>query len=140
MSAYTTLQAQNFVATVDGKPTRLITLQNSRGMTVRFTTLGAKILQIVVPDRYGEMDDIALGYETIAQVMQGQASMGAFVGRYANRIAHGSFELDGVRYNIKPNSGAHLLHGGEHGSRFRVFDVLQESRSSPTWPCTTPLT
>lgn len=129
MSVYMALQARNFAGSAEGKPTRLITLQNSRGMNVRFTTLGAKILQIVVPDRDGEMDDVALGYETLDQVMQGQSSMGAVVGRYANRIARGSFELDGVRYDIKPNSNGHLLHGGEHGSRFRVFDVLQESSS-----------
>jgi aldose 1-epimerase len=125
MSAYTPLQAQNFTGEADGKPVRLITLENSRGMTVRFTTLGAKVLQIVVPDRDGNMDDVALGYESLEGVIAGQPSMGAFVGRYANRIAYGQFELDGVHHSIKPNSGAHLLHGGEHGSRYRVFDVLQ---------------
>jgi len=124
MSAYTPLQEQNFIGTAGGKPTRLITLRNSRGMIVRFTTLGAKILQIVVPDRNGAMDDVALGYENIAQVIGGQSSMGAFVGRYANRIAHGEFTLDSVRCRIKPNSGKHVLHGGEHGSRTRVFEVL----------------
>ena len=83
MSAYTPLHPRNFAGEVDGKPVRLITLQNSRGMTVRFTTHGAKVLQIIVPDRNGDMDDVALGYETLAGVLGGLLSIGAFVGRYA---------------------------------------------------------
>jgi aldose 1-epimerase len=130
MSTYTQLQPENFITEIGGKQTRLITLQNSRGMTVRFTTLGAKIQQIVVPDRDGKMDDVALGYENIAQVITGQASMGAFVGRYANRIAKGRFTLDGRQYSIEPNNSGQLLHGGKHGSRTRVFDVLQEDAAS----------
>jgi aldose 1-epimerase len=122
---YTELLSVNFETELEGQPVRLYTLRNSRGMIVRFTNLGAKVLQIVVPDRDGVMDDVALGYAGTAQVLQGQPSMGAFIGRYANRIAHGRFTLDGVAYQIKPNSGAHLLHGGEHGSRHRVFEVLQ---------------
>jgi len=96
---------------------------------VRFTTFGAKVLQIVVPDRDGRMDDVALGYESHKGVEDGLLSIGAFVGRYANRIARGEFTLDGVKHSVKPNSGAHLLHGGEHGSRHRVFDVLQVERN-----------
>ena len=122
---YTPLQPENFETELEGKPVKLYTLQNSRGMTVRFTNLGAKVLQIVVPDRDGVMDDVALGYDSIVGVMHGQPSMGAFIGRYANRIANGAFTLDGVRHQIKPNSGAHVLHGGANGSRHRVFDVMQ---------------
>jgi aldose 1-epimerase len=130
MSNYTPLRDEKFAAEMDGKPVRLYTLQNAKGMTVRFTNLGAKVLQIVVPDRNGVMDDVALGYETLAQVIEGQTSMGAFIGRFANRIDRGRFSLDGIDYRIKPNSGEHVLHGGEQGSRTRVFDVLQTDKAS----------
>jgi aldose 1-epimerase len=119
------LHARNFDAEVDGKPTCLITLHNSRGMSVSFTNLGGKILQIVVPDRNGRMDDVALGYDNIQGVIDGQPSMGAFVGRFANRIAKGRFKLDGVEYTVEPNNNGNSLHGGPKGSRYRVFDAVQ---------------
>ena len=65
----------------NGGPTDLFTLTNQHGMVVNFTNLGAKILQIIVPDRDGVMDDVALGYDSIESVLSGQASMGAFIGR-----------------------------------------------------------
>src|SRR5687767_2559839 len=114
--AYPQLQASNFEGEVGGKPTRLFTLRNSRGMNVSFSNLGGKILQIVVPDRNGRMDDVALGYDTIQGVIGGQASMGAFVGRFANRIGKGRFTLDGVAYALEPNNNGNSLHGGPMGS------------------------
>src|SRR4051812_30451671 len=109
---YPQLHARDFQAEVDGKATCLITLHNSRGMSVSFTNLGGKILQIVVPDRNGKMDDVALGYDDIQAVIDGQSSMGAFVGRFANRIAKGRFMLDGVQYSLEPNNNGNSLHGG----------------------------
>ena len=125
----TTRTAAHF-AEVDGKPTCLITLHNSRGMSVSFTNLGGKILQIVVPDRNGRMDDVALGYDNIQGVIDGQSSMGAFVGRFANRIAKGRFTLDGVEYAVEPNNNGNSLHGGPKGSRYRVFDAVQRDAAT----------
>ena len=99
-------------------------------MVVRFTNLGAKVLQILVPDARGEIDDVTLGYGSIEQVKGGQTSMGAFIGRYAGRIANARFSLDGRQYALAANSGPNTLHGGARGSRFRVFDVRQRDESS----------
>jgi len=123
--AFPPLHAANFEGEVAGKATRLFALRNGAGMSVSFTNLGGKILQIVVPDRHGKMDDVALGYDTLRGVVQGQASMGAFIGRYANRIANGRFALDGREYPLERNSNGHSQHGGPNGSRYRVFDVVQ---------------
>lgn len=124
-TAYPRLQPRNFEGEVGGKRTRLFTLRNQRGMSVSFTNLGGKILQIVVPDRDGKMDDVALGYDSVQGVVDGQASIGAFIGRFANRIAHGRFTLDGQEIALEPNSNGHSLHGGPNGSRYRVFDTAQ---------------
>lgn len=110
---------------VDGKPVDLFTLSNAAGMTVRATNWGAKIMQILVPDRQGRFGDVALGYDSLAEAQTGQSSMGAFIGRYANRIAGGQFELDGQSYQLSRNEGDNHLHGGARGSRFVVFDAEQ---------------
>jgi aldose 1-epimerase len=128
--SYPLLRPENFEGRVGDQATRLFTLKNSRGMSVSFTNLGGKILQIVVPDRQGKMDDVALGYDSIQGVIDGQPSMGAFVGRFANRIANGRFKLDGVEYSLEPNSNGHSLHGGPMGSRHRVFNTVQRDAAT----------
>ncbi len=127
---YVTLQEQNFRTEVDGKPVALYTIRNPAGMEVRITNYGARIEQILVPDRTGQLGDVVQGYETIDQVRNGQGSMGAFIGRYANRIANGRFTLDGREYQLSVNSGRHSSHGGTKGSRFQVFDAKQLSPAS----------
>lgn len=110
---------------VDGRPVDLFTLANAAGMTVRATNWGAKIMQILVPDRHGRFGDVALGYDSLSDAQAGQSSMGAFIGRYANRIAGGRFELDGQSYQLSCNEGANHLHGGTRGSRYLAFAAEQ---------------
>src|SRR5919199_5089453 len=74
------LQEANFRAEIDGKPVGLFTIRNASGMVARLTNFGARIEQLLVPDREGRLGDAAQGYETIDQVRGGQASMGAFIG------------------------------------------------------------
>ena len=125
MSTYSELKRENFLTTVDGKSVDLFTLRNRNGMVVRITNYGAKIEQILVPDRNGVLGDVVQGYETIDQVMNGQPSMGSFIGRYCGRIDRGRFTLDGVAHQTEVNSPPNTLHGGKRGSRFRVFDARQ---------------
>ena len=122
---YVELDRAKFQKQIDGKPVDLYTIKNSKGMVVRITNYGARVEQILVPDRKGKLGDVALGYESIDQVMGGQGSMNAFIGRYANRIAKGQFTLDGRRYQLAINNPPNTLHGGEKGSRFVVFDARQ---------------
>lgn len=122
---YVDLKRENFQKEIDGKPVDLYTLTNAQGMVVKITNYGAKVEQILVPDRNGTLGDVALGYDTIDQVLTGQPSMGVFVGRYANRIAKGKFSLDGTEHQLSLNDGPNHLHGGTKGSRFVVFDAKQ---------------
>ena len=134
---YVELRPADFQKVVDGKAVALYTIKNKKGMVVNITNYGARVEQVLVPDRNGKLGDVAQGYETIDQVMAGQGSMGAFIGRYANRIANGSFSLDGVEYKLAINDLStppaaprqNTLHGGKKGSRFIVFDAKQLSPS-----------
>lgn len=119
------LDPARFTGTVDGRPTALFLLRNARGMVVAITNLGAKVLQIVVPDRHGVLDDVALGYDSLDAVLSGSPSMGAFVGRYAGRIGGARFTLAGLEHRLTPNAGAHCIHGGPRGARHRAFDATQ---------------
>jgi aldose 1-epimerase len=83
-----------------------------------------RLLQVLVPDRQGQMRDVVLGHDSLDQLQTGMPSMGAFVGRYANRIAHGRLVIDGQTHRLPANDGPHCLHGGPGGSRHQVFDVL----------------
>ncbi len=119
------LDPARFEGEVDGRPTALFFLRNARGMVVAITNLGAKVLQVVVPDRQGVLDDVALGYDSLEAVLGGSPSMGAFVGRYAGRIGGARFTLDGREHQLVPNAGAHCIHGGPRGARHRAFDAVQ---------------
>ena len=122
--AYVEIRREAFQKEVDARPTDLYTLKNTSGMVVKITNQGAKIVQILVPDKNGQVGDVVLGYETVDQYVAGRASYGAIIGRYANRIAKGRFTLNGQEYQLPVNNGPNHLHGGR-GSHFRVFDAKQ---------------
>ncbi len=130
MSGPTLLQPGRFQGDVDGKPVALYTLHNASGMACSVTNYGAKIAQLLVKDRHGQLGDVVMGYDSLEGVMSGSPSMGAFIGRYAGRIGNAAFTLDGARHQLTANNGTHSLHGGIKGSRYRVFDAVQNNPSS----------
>jgi len=113
------VQQQPF-GTKDGRPITLYTLTNSHGVEVRAMTYGGIIVSIRVPDRKGQMADIVLGHDTAEGYMPNPPYLGAIVGRYANRIANGTFTLDGKSYTLPKNDGPNTLHGGTT----RTFDKV----------------
>ena len=117
------IKRENFQTVIDGKTTDLYTLKNSNDIIIKITNYGGKIVQILVPDRNGNLGDVVLGYETIDGFINGSPSMGALIGRYANRIAKGKFELNGKTYTLATNNGPNHLHGGVKGFRFKVWDA-----------------
>lgn len=98
--------------TRDGRSIHLYTLTNAHGVEVRAMNYGGIIVSIRVPDRKGEMADVVLGHDTAEGYMPNPPYLGAIVGRYANRIANGTFTLDGKTYTLPKNDGPNTLHGG----------------------------
>jgi galactose mutarotase-like enzyme len=74
--------------------------------------MAALFVSIRVPDRKGQVADIVLGHETLDGYIPNPPYIGAVVGRYANRIANGTFTLDGKTYTLPKNDGPNTLHGG----------------------------
>ncbi len=105
------VQHQDF-GTRDGRPIILYTLTNAHGVEVRAMNYGGIILSLRVPDRKGQLADIVLGHEKAEEYIPNPPYIGAIVGRYANRIANGTFTVDGKTYALPKNDGPNTLHGG----------------------------
>ncbi len=100
----------------DGAAVAAVTLRNDRGVTVRVIAYGARVQEVITPDRNGHPADIALGFSSLAGYLsKSDPYFGATVGRFANRIAKGRFTLDGHTYQLTINDGPNSLHGGKKG-------------------------
>jgi aldose 1-epimerase len=118
-----------FGQTGDGKPIELYTLSNQHGMKVAIATYGATVINLIVPDRSGKPDDVALGFDTIQPYFTQSPFFGSTIGRYANRIAKGRFQLDGQTYQIPINDPPSALHGGPIGFDKQVWKARVVSSS-----------
>ncbi len=106
----------DFGKTSAGETAHLYTLVNDRGMRVCISDLGGTIVSLLAPDRNGKLIDVVLGYDSISDYEADDAYLGALVGRYANRIAKGTFALNGAIYDkLYINDGPNHLHGGMLG-------------------------
>lgn len=123
------LNPQKFVTDVDGKKTGLYILRNKNNMEVCVTNFGGRIVSIMAPDRNATMRDVVLGFDSIQDYIKYPSDYGASIGRYANRIAHGRFSLDGVTYQLPQNNYGHCLHGGPKGFQYVVYDVAHVDSS-----------
>jgi aldose 1-epimerase len=94
---------------------RLFTLRNAHGMRATLSDLGATLVSWHAPDRTGRVADVLLGHDTPADYLASRWFFGSTIGRWANRIAHARFALDGVVYQLDRNDGDNLLHGGASG-------------------------
>lgn len=104
-----------FGTTNRGEEVAVFTLSNDRGAVVRLLELGAIVQQVRVPDRNGDMADVVLGFDTVAEYELNPPFFGCATGRVANRIAAGRFDLDGTSYQLAINAPPNHLHGGEGG-------------------------
>ncbi len=102
---------------------KVITLRNSSGASLDVINLGAAITALRVPDRFGEFQDIVLGYDEPTSYLRNPDYFGVVVGRFANRIANGRFRLNEADYQLARNEGAQHLHGGASGFHQRLWSI-----------------
>ncbi len=119
------VRKEAFGKTGDGRPVALYTLTNSNGMEVRAMTYGGIIVSMRVPDKNGKLADVVLGHDNLDGYLVNPPYFGAIVGRYANRIAGGTFTLDGVKYTLPKNDGPNTLHGGLVGFNKVIWEAKQ---------------
>jgi aldose 1-epimerase len=99
----------------DGTPVEIYTLKDGP-IEAQITTYGGMVVSLKTPDRKGQAADIVLGYDKLEGYLGGnKAYFGGIIGRYANRIAHGTFALEGKNFSLPKNDGDNSLHGGIRG-------------------------
>jgi aldose 1-epimerase len=106
---------QPFGETPHKEAVLLYTLTNKNGMSVSIMNYGATVVKIIVPDRDGKLDDVALGFDHFTPYLHQHEYFGAVIGRFANRIAQGRFQLNHITYQLPINNGPNCLHGGTRG-------------------------
>lgn len=115
----------------NGQTVDLYTLSNSKGMIVKITNYGGRIVSIIVPDRQGKMADVVLGFDNLEGYLGNNPFFGALIGRYANRIAHAEFRLDGKVYHLPANDHGNCLHGGPDGFDKQYWKAKELSSTPP---------
>ena len=119
--------AKDFGKLSDGRKTRIWRLQGGDGFAVDITDYGGRVVRVYAPDRFGNLADVALGWNTAAEYETYGYSMGTLIGRYGNRIKDGRFTLDGKEYQLPINEDRpprhNNLHGGPEGWDSKVWKV-----------------
>ena len=116
-----------FGALENGTPVHCWTMENEHGLRAELLDYGATIRSLQVPDRYGVLTDVVLGYDTLEGYVKTPGYLGATIGRFANRIGGASFALNGKSYPLAKNNGVNHLHGGLCGFDKYVWDAHEEA-------------
>ena len=113
------------------------TIQSDR-VKATISALGATIIRLSVPDRNGVWADVALGFDAPETYLTAPGNLGATIGRYAGRIANGTFCLNGETVELTRNRGKHTIHGGSEGFHCRLWSVLHHDTNRLTLELTSP--
>jgi aldose 1-epimerase len=126
MFAKTHVTRKVFGRTPEGIAVDLYSLKDGK-VEAGIITYGGIVVSVRTPDRNGKLDDVVLGCDSVEKYIAQTAHFGGIIGRYANRIAHGTFQLDGHTYSIPKNDGDNALHGGTRGFDKVVWAAKQIS-------------
>ena len=108
---------------IDGNPIYQFIMTNKHGMKVSCISHGAKLTQIIVPDKKGEFSNVLLGFDNPEDYVKDVSLyLCAAIGRVAGRIENGEFKIKGQQYNVPQNEGKNTLHGGGHGFNTLEWD------------------
>lgn len=120
------LKKKAFERVINGKKTNLYFLRNQNHLEVAITNYGARIVGLLTPDRNGHFADIVMGHDSLGGYLDSKDNyFGAIIGRFANRIAKGTFTLAGKTYHLPINNPPNSLHGGTKGFDSRIWSARQ---------------
>ncbi len=128
LAAPTAPTKRSFGRLSDGTETTLYTLRGAGGLILDVSDYGGRLVRCYAPDRYGNLADVTLGWNTPAEYEKQGFSMGTLIGRFGNRISDGKFTLDGKEYQLPLNETSpgvrhNNLHGGPDGWDSKVWQT-----------------
>ena len=123
------IETKPFGKLADGTETTIYRLKGLGGIILDITDYGGRLVRCYAPDKYGNLADVTLGWNTPGEYEKLGFSMGTLIGRYGNRIADGKFKLDGQEYQLPINEDKKTettqrhcnLHGGPEGWDKKVW-------------------
>ena len=115
----------------DGREVKLYRLRGRGGLTLDVTDFGGRLVRCYAPDKFGNLADVTLGWNTPAEYEKWGHSMGTLIGRFGNRIKDGKFSIDGTEYQLACNEDKKTdktvrhcnLHGGPEGWDSKIWKV-----------------
>lgn len=113
----------------EDKKIQFLTLSNRKGMSVSLINLGATLISVKLPITKNDTREVLLGCATVQQYLEQKSFMGASIGRYANRIAHSTYNFQNESIVLLPNQQLHQLHGGPQGFHQRYWNILYQSKN-----------
>ncbi|BBJ44066.1 aldose 1-epimerase [Streptomyces antimycoticus] len=113
---------EHFGTLTDGTDVDRWTIENGR-IRLRVLSYGGIVQSLEIPDRHGRRANVSLGFDDLDSYVANSPYFGALIGRYGNRIARGTFTLDGKKYQLPINDGPNSLHGGDKGFDKHVWSV-----------------
>ncbi len=116
------IKKEKFTEDKEGKEIACYEMKNDNGMTVRICEIGAAIIEMSVPDRDGNIEDVILGYNKPEYYFWNWPAFGAVIGRCANRIDKARFCLNGKEYNLEESMMGFTLHSGMKSYQYRVWN------------------
>ena len=120
------METTDFGKTPTGQTAKLFTLTNQQGMIAKVSNYGAALTELHTPDRNGNLADVTLGFPRLEGYLENAPFFGVVAGRYANRIAGGTFQLAGETFRLAQNDGTNHLHGGTNGFNKKLWEPSSE--------------
>lgn len=121
-----------FGTLTNGQDITAYLLDNGNGVSAKILNYGGIVRNLYVEDKNGVKTDVVLGRETMEDYLNNDGFLGALIGRHANRIAGGEFELNGTKYNVGLNEGKNSLHGGINGFDKKVWSAEEVDGEEPS--------
>lgn len=88
---------------------------------------GGIITEILMPDKFGNIDNIVLGFNTLKEYEDKSPYFGCITGRNAGRISKGLFSINRKKFSLAINNGENHIHGGIMGLDKKVWDGKLEN-------------
>lgn len=122
---------------IEEKEIFAVELINNKGTYVKIYNYGAIISHFIAVNAKGEKQDIVLGFDDFSgyiseDYLADYPYLGAVIGRYANRIKDGKFNIGDKLYQLPQTHEKDCLHGGKIGFDRRVWDILPTTDPSLT--------